>query len=560
MHLTGYLTRQSTSNQPQTDPPIGPAAQEPPVGVQPLSIVMATVVTGRRLDTLLRKAESLAAAAGAPSVVVACGLPNRVNDTDFGAVQLIAHGGDGHVGSALLAGALHAKAPRCLFLDELPRGRALVRAHRAPAVGDDRVTVTRLRRFEPGGNGPWLDCDPLYAFAIRLGRHACVARTSLLQLANEDSFEDAHSAYRLASQLRASRMLFVTVGDPPGDAMGHGDDPRAIGCRAAELYAAEPDTLPQGSLGSFRQISRARLMVRRALLGVPGAARAVGAMATRLPSQGAGARLRAVSSDGLFWKGVRDRVDRETWRRIKGEVTILMYHAFGRRGEPASLYVLPRHEFALQLMLLRVLRRRVIPFHTYVSLRQSYALPPARAVVITIDDGYADAYEVAAPLLAARGYPAIVFVVSGRIADHADWPPEGPLRGRPLAGWEALRAGLESGIEVGAHTRTHPRLTQLNDEAAAEEIGGSGRELSSGLGRSVTSFAYPHGDENSRIREMVGRAGFEAACTSRLGKNGPYEPLDRLRRVEIRGEFGLARFILAVMLGRQSVRRVAEAD
>jgi peptidoglycan/xylan/chitin deacetylase (PgdA/CDA1 family) len=239
---------------------------------------------------------------------------------------------------------------------------------------------------------------------------------------------------------------------------------------------------------------------------------------------------------------------------MKSDVTILMYHAFAADGEPASQYVLPGRELARQLVALRALRRRVIPPDSYISLRESHALPPARAVVITIDDGYEDVYGIAAPILAAHGCSAIVFVVSGRVGQRAEWTPDGPLRDRPLASWQRLREGLGAGLDVGAHSRTHPRLTQLSDEAAAEEIGGSRRELGEGLGRTVTLFAYPHGDEDRRTQRLVTGAGFSAACTSRGGQNGPCEPLERLRRVEIRGDQGLLRFVLAVMVGRRSLR------
>jgi peptidoglycan/xylan/chitin deacetylase (PgdA/CDA1 family) len=140
------------------------------------------------------------------------------------------------------------------------------------------------------------------------------------------------------------------------------------------------------------------------------------------------------------------------------------------------------------------------------------------------------------------------------VGARADWPPEGPLHDRPLAGWQRLREGLTTGIEIGAHTRTHPRLTECSDQEAIEEIEGSLRDLGRGLRHSVVCFAYPGGDEDTRTRRLVTQAGFAAACTSRAGKNSPCEPLERLRRAEIRGNQGLVRFLLAITLGHPTLR------
>jgi peptidoglycan/xylan/chitin deacetylase (PgdA/CDA1 family) len=84
---------------------------------------------------------------------------------------------------------------------------------------------------------------------------------------------------------------------------------------------------------------------------------------------------------------------------------------------------------------------------------------------------------------------------------------------RLLSGDE-LRA-LDGGIvEVGAHTVSHPSLTQHPPNVQRQEILESKRWLDDFLGRSARSFAYPYGDHSHATAALVAQAGFELACTT----------------------------------------------
>ena len=67
---------------------------------------------------------------------------------------------------------------------------------------------------------------------------------------------------------------------------------------------------------------------------------------------------------------------------------------------------------------------------------------------------------------------------------------------------------LSNDFEIGAHTMTHPRLTELEDEAARQEIVDSKEYLENILGKPVNSFCYPAGYYDSRHARMVQKAGF----------------------------------------------------
>jgi peptidoglycan/xylan/chitin deacetylase (PgdA/CDA1 family) len=80
---------------------------------------------------------------------------------------------------------------------------------------------------------------------------------------------------------------------------------------------------------------------------------------------------------------------------------------------------------------------------------------------------------------------------------------------------ELRRLGDGGLVQIGAHTMTHPALSQLSAEQQREEIAGSRRELEVALDRRVTGFSYPFGDTGPGVGTIVDEAGFQYACGSR---------------------------------------------
>lgn len=208
---------------------------------------------------------------------------------------------------------------------------------------------------------------------------------------------------------------------------------------------------------------------------------------------------------------------------------------------------------------------------------------PARAVCITFDDGYRSLHDLALPVLREFCLPATVFITSGFIGEGTMWNdriidalqvmPDGQLdltdlglgsyplhsilqrriaidtltekskylppenrhtvieRLSTIAG-SAGNAGkmltremvlnlVSNGIDIGAHTVSHPILTSLDDESVRAEIIGGKNELESILGKPIRLFAYPNGkkgkDYNASHVQMVREAGYDAAFTTEVG-------------------------------------------
>jgi peptidoglycan/xylan/chitin deacetylase (PgdA/CDA1 family) len=131
--------------------------------------------------------------------------------------------------------------------------------------------------------------------------------------------------------------------------------------------------------------------------------------------------------------------------------------------------------------------------------------------MLTFDDAYADLTQHALPVLERYGFASAVFVITGKTEDFASW------EGRRTMTMEQILYWAQRGVEIGAHTRQHPDLTLLPDEAAAVEIGGSKDDLTS-VGIVPLSFAYPYGFFNEKVRRSVSDA-FPLAFTCEEGLN-----------------------------------------
>lgn len=124
------------------------------------------------------------------------------------------------------------------------------------------------------------------------------------------------------------------------------------------------------------------------------------------------------------------------------------------------------------------------------ALRRRGEADSGRYFVITFDDGYADVFDNAFPLLEQRQIPFTLYLTSGPI-DAPDDFPQWP--GRPLT-WDQTKVMAGSGLmTMGAHTHTHPDLRYVDGRAAVEEVELSNELIQHQVGVMPRHFTYPKG-------------------------------------------------------------------
>ena len=235
-------------------------------------------------------------------------------------------------------------------------------------------------------------------------------------------------------------------------------------------------------------------------------------------------------------------------------IPILMYHNIGEPPEGARLRGLfvRTGAFGRQMMLLKLLG--------YKGLSMSAAMPylrgekTGRVAVITFDDGYLDTLEQALPVLNTFGFSATCYIVSGRTGEYNDWDAAALNVRKQLMSAEQVKAWQAAGMEVGAHSRTHPHLPQCTDAELHAEIAGSKADLEALTGAPVTQYCYPYGDLDARVAAAVSNAGYSAATTTQRGRARPGDDAMHLRRILVSGSNMLHLFLIKLLTAYEDKR------
>jgi peptidoglycan/xylan/chitin deacetylase (PgdA/CDA1 family) len=199
------------------------------------------------------------------------------------------------------------------------------------------------------------------------------------------------------------------------------------------------------------------------------------------------------------------------------KVPILMYHSISDHATPKfKQFTVSPALFADHMAYLHQHAYTPITITQFVdALSQNNAISsalPERPVVLTFDDGFADFYTEALPVLKRYGFAATLYVATAFINDTSRWLRGAGESTRPMLTWDRLSEISASGIECGAHSHHHPQLDTLPYSQAQYEIVQSKRLLEQHLGRAVSSFAYPFGYHTAAVRRQVQEAGYTSAC------------------------------------------------
>lgn len=192
-------------------------------------------------------------------------------------------------------------------------------------------------------------------------------------------------------------------------------------------------------------------------------------------------------------------------------VPVLMYHSVSDApvASTKALSIRPA-TFAAQLRYLRHQGFTGLTFGELCQRRRTRQPLPARPIVLTFDDGYADLIEEALPIMIEEGFSATLFVTTGWLhgaARHAAGRPPGRM-----LSWGQVAELSSAGVEIAAHSHSHPQLDQISEPRLRNELASSQRLLEDRLGQPVCSLAYPYGHSNKRVRAVAREIGYLQAA------------------------------------------------
>jgi peptidoglycan/xylan/chitin deacetylase (PgdA/CDA1 family) len=191
------------------------------------------------------------------------------------------------------------------------------------------------------------------------------------------------------------------------------------------------------------------------------------------------------------------------------KVPVLTYHYVRVNPDPRdrlgfNLSVTPA-DFAAQMDWLA--RNGYHPITTedlYAYLNRTRGLP-SRPVILTFDDGYADFYTTALPILRSHDFKATAYIVSGFVG-----------RGGYMTA-DQIREADHSGIEIGSHSVSHANLAGASAANVRSQVADSKRYLEQLLGHPVNAFCYPSGKHSATVANAVAAAGYHDATTTAFG-------------------------------------------
>lgn len=202
---------------------------------------------------------------------------------------------------------------------------------------------------------------------------------------------------------------------------------------------------------------------------------------------------------------------------IHDAVPVLMYHVIA--PGPNSLYV-PPAELQAQLSLLASHGFETISLAQLAAHFAHGVSLPDRPVVLTFDDGYISAYTAALPLLQQYGMTATFFIITDLVGQAG------------YVSWEQVAELAAAGMEIGAHTITHPDLRNLTGVGLTREVAGPQQMMTDKLGHRIDFFAYPAGAYNTETVAVVSEH-YVGAVTTHPGAATPCQDPALWHRIRV---------------------------
>jgi len=261
-------------------------------------------------------------------------------------------------------------------------------------------------------------------------------------------------------------------------------------------------------------------------------------------------------SGGAFGAGVLS-ARWNWWRKPLPGIPILMFHKVGEppKGSKIKKLWVSDKLFTKQMAYLAREGFRSITFKDIYQHWDNGKPLPDHPILITFDDGYANNYSEAFPIMESFGFKATVFVVVQTVGWDNRWHDPASESRIPMISWQELKTLQKAGWEIGSHTMSHPRLPRQSAEERKFELERSRQVIGEFLEEYPQTFSYPYGagEDVKEIRQQVMAAGYRVAVGIHSGKwrldqikNNPLN----LPRIFVRGDENMFDFHLQISRGR----------
>ena len=153
---------------------------------------------------------------------------------------------------------------------------------------------------------------------------------------------------------------------------------------------------------------------------------------------------------------------------------------------------------------------------------------PDNTIGISIDDADKSFFDVGWPLFKKNSIPVTLFITTGTIANN----------NKSYLNWDQIRKLKSEGVTIGAHSHTHAHMPDLNIEEIRKEIELSNKIFLKELGEIPTLFAYPYGETNIEIIDLIKEYKFKVAFGQHSGIINETSNMYYLHRFSLNEKYG----------------------
>ncbi|MDF2725469.1 MAG: polysaccharide deacetylase family protein [Paenibacillus sp.] len=216
--------------------------------------------------------------------------------------------------------------------------------------------------------------------------------------------------------------------------------------------------------------------------------------------------------------------------KTKFSIPVLNYHSIA--VNPENNAVLDPKKLDEQMAYLVKEGYTTLTIKQFVDIWDGRAEAPAKPILLTFDDGYADNYTAAMPILKKYGLRATMFVSPG-MSGHDGY----------YADWDQIREMINNGWDIQPHGMTHPYLNTLSADKQREQISESIKQVKEQTGVDTLVFCYPYGTFNKNTLALLEEYGVRLAFTIDQGRTEPTQNPLQLKRIFVGGKESMATFI-----------------
>jgi len=215
---------------------------------------------------------------------------------------------------------------------------------------------------------------------------------------------------------------------------------------------------------------------------------------------------------------------------LYGDAHIFVYHRFGDSRYPSTNTTIK--ELKKEFDYFKNHGYKVIKLDTLVNALRKHKKIDDKWVVLTIDDNFKSFYQNGLQLFKKYKYPFSIFVyveaTQKRYPDYSSWK-------------ELKEIARYGSIEF--HSYSHPHMIKKSDNFLREDFKKGLRLLKKKLGITPKYFAYPYGEYDKRVKDIVKEFGFSAIINQNIGAISSYSDIFDLDRNALVGKSNLKRYL-----------------